>query len=66
VKLICALISLLADQRDNTHNDDDSKTALLHPFTPIPLYQTAGFRLLYLQKQLRDELAKCTAAVLIL
>ena len=30
---------------------------------PIPLHQTPGSRLLHLQKQLRDELAKCSAAV---
>ena len=31
--------------------------------TPIPLHQTPGSKLLHLQKQLRDELAKCSAAV---
>jgi len=35
------------------------------PYTsvPIPPHQTAGSQLLRLQKQLRDELAKCSAAV---
>ena len=35
------------------------------PYTSIPLppHQTAGSQLLRLQKQLRDELAKCSAAV---
>ena len=35
------------------------------PFTstPVPLHQTPGSKLLRLQKQLRDKLAKCSAAV---
>jgi len=60
---------LLADQQDSTHNDDsksDSKSTMVHSSIPIPPYQTAGTRILHLQKQLRVELAKCTAAVFII
>ncbi|XP_065883907.1 lysine-specific demethylase 2B-like isoform X4 [Dysidea avara] len=54
----------LADQQDDAHNHDNSSTTM-HSLTHIPRapYQTAGSKLLCLQKQLRDELAKCTAAV---
>ena len=52
----------LADQQDDAHNHDNSSTTM-HSLTPIPPYQTAGSKLLCLQKQLRDELAKCTAAM---
>jgi len=54
---------LLQDEQvDVMHNDDGTPT-VEHSFTLIPQYRAAGSRLLCLQKQLRDELAKCTAAV---
>ena len=43
--------------------NDDSIPFVRHSSTTIPPHQTAGSKLLCLQKQLRDELAKCTAAV---
>lgn len=53
---------ILVELQDISLNDDSIPTAA-HSSTPIPPHQTAGSKLLCLQKQLRDELAKCTVAV---
>ena len=53
---------VLAEHLDIPPNDD-SIPFVGHSSTSIPPHQTAGSKLLCLQKQLRDELAKCTAAV---
>ena len=53
---------ILQDEHSDLCVVEEDKSA---PFTstPIPLHQTPGSKLLRLQKQLRDELAKCSAAV---
>ena len=53
---------VLAEHQDIPPNDDSIPFAG-HSSTSIPPHQTAGSKLFCLQKQLRDELAKCTAAV---
>ena len=58
-------MTLYNDVLQGEHSDlfvvEEDKLASLS--TPIPFHQTPGSQLLRLQKQLRDELAKCSAAV---
>ena len=54
--------SILQDECTNPPPADEEKLSQGNS-TPIPLRQSAGSKLLCLQKQVRDELAKCSAAV---
>ena len=61
-------MTLDSDILQDEHSDlplteEDNSVPYTCTSIPIPLHQTPGSRLLRLQKQLRDELAKCSAAV---
>ena len=51
------------DTESPPNDSDDVETP---PACSIPLYQTAGSRLFTLQKQIRDELAKCSRVAFII